>query len=67
MKTTVRHLTRILNHNETYSDLPIEFEGSPDSCHDYCRTFKGYVWKYDDNVFGGYYVNHENGDCLLLV
>jgi hypothetical protein len=67
MKATVRPLTRILNYPETYNDLPIVFEGSVDSCHDYCRMFAGYTWKHDSNVFGGYYVNYENGDCLLLV
>ena len=60
---------RLLNHipqDLNILDLPVVFEGSLEACHSYCNMWAGNVWTPDSSVFGGYYANVENGDCLLI-
>lgn len=59
------HSVSQLDGKKTYLDLPVVFDGSMLECHDFCRE-KGYSWKKDSSIFGGYYVDNE-GKCLMIV
>lgn len=54
-----------LDGGKTYFDLPVIFEGEWNAVHDFCQS-KGYSWKKDSSIFGGYYVDNE-GKCLMIV
>lgn len=57
-----------VNENKTMLELPVLFSGSMDACNKYCQMIAGYEFKSDkNNIHGGYYVNAETGDCLMLV
>jgi len=65
---TVRLLDIAAVHaNKTVMDLDILFTGTMEQCNNYCKVFCGYKFKADSSIHGGYYVNEENGDCLVLV
>jgi hypothetical protein len=57
-----------VNENKNILDLDVLFSGSMNACNKYCQMIAGYTFKRDvNNIHGGYYVNAENGDCLMLV
>lgn len=45
--------------------LPVVCEGSVEKCNDYARK-RGYVFKPDTSLFGGYFVDPRTGNALIF-
>ncbi len=59
----LRLLDSIREHNVI--ELPVVFRGTPNECEGYA-TRLGYRWRRDNSLFGGYFSNPDNGNCLFV-
>lgn len=60
----LRLLNSVREHNVT--ELPIQFRGTIPECEGFANRL-GYRWRHHrNNLFGGYFVHPDNGNCLFI-